>query len=131
VALAGRFSAARSSADNFTGPRLTCIRSRHPLRGLLLHGSVHRPPGHDISDGQGEAVLARRIAALVADKIDPYESRHRVNRVNPVNPDTDRDLQLQRGAQLRGRALSSVATLSRISAIFLLEGNNALLHRAN
>jgi len=60
-----------------------------PLRGLVAHAAVDRPPGCDIGDRERETVLARGVASLVADQVDLDEPGHRVV---PLRPGSDRDL---------------------------------------
>ena len=66
-----------------------CQGRDDPFAGLVAHAAVLGPTSCNIGNGQGVAVLTKRVTALVADQIDLEETR---NRVVPLSPGTDRDL---------------------------------------
>jgi len=73
-------------------PHHVLQRFEHPLLCFVSHGTVHRPPGRNVRDRQGETVFTRRVATLMTDQIDLHKPG---DGVVPLGPGADRNLRLQ------------------------------------
>ena len=56
---------------------------------LVLDRAIDGPTGENVSNGEGKAELARRVAPLVADQVDFDKPGHILA---PLRPGTNRDL---------------------------------------
>jgi len=72
-------------------------RFEDPLLCFVSHGTVHRPPGRNVRNRQGETVFTRRVAALMADQVNLHKPE---DGIIPFGPGADQNLRLQQCSRL-------------------------------